>query len=264
VDAAVAETLDPTGPNVSRRLKREPKSEYNELGDHMSGNSTITNGDPLETGIVANIEEESAKVGESDPAKIGEEDIEEESAKVGESDPAKIGEEDIEEESAKVGESDPAKVGSTLNYDPFANVGANIGKVIPMPTLAKAEKPIQISQLEWYKSDGKPPAPTGFYWQASGSKTAEVGTSKRQKKGIVAGWLLIRNGKCAACKGRNRPPVCYLKGSAWNTLRKESYERQKAEIKLLLGKSRQGLNSIRCPKCLSRHDGARAGIGQIR
>ena len=157
-------------------------------------------------------------------------------------------------EPANVGNLDSANVGKDGSYDPFANVG----KVLRMPTLAKPQKPFQLNQLEWYKSAGKPPSPAGFYWQASGSKTEQVG--KRKKK-IVAGWLLIKNGKCQECGERYRPPIAYLKGSAWATLQGESYGRQRAEIKLLLGKSRSKLNDLRCPKCLPRSDGKMPIVG---
>ena len=151
--------------------------------------------------------------------------------------------------SANVGAEEPANVGKagppTLAYDPFANLGKVI-KMPNLPTLANAAKPLQLNELEWYQSAEKPPAPKGFYWQASGSKTEQIG--KRKKK-IVAGWLLIKSGNCQGCGERYRPPIIYLKGSAWATLQGESYERQRAEITFMLGKAK--LNDLRCPKCVS-------------
>lgn len=154
-----------------------------------------------------------------------------------------------------IGSDDGANVGNsplpTLAYDPFAKVG-KVLKMPILPRLADAPKPFQLNELQWYKSAHKPPAPKGFYWQASGSKTEKVG---RRKKKIAAGWLLIKSGNCQGCGDRYRPPITYLKGSAWATLQGESYGRQCAEIKLLLGKSRGRFNDLRCPKCVPRIDG---------
>jgi hypothetical protein len=136
----------------------------------------------------------------------------------------------------------PANVGNG-DYDPFANVGKPSKKVLHLPTLANRRKGLDLSALRWTKPKGKPPQPKGFYWQASGSK-AERG------KRLVFGWTLIKNGKCQSCGARYRPPVAYLKGSAWATLQGESHERQKSEVRILIAKSRDRFDDFRCTKCL--------------
>ena len=139
-------------------------------------------------------------------------------------------------------------------YDPFANVGKVSRKVLPMPTLANRSQVLNLQDLKWTRPAGKPPQPKGFYWQASGSKT--------EKGRTFYGWTLVRNGKCQGCGKRYRPPVVYLKGETWATLKGETIERQKTEIKLLLGNSRGRLNDLRCPECLPGNHGQMPIIGR--
>lgn len=165
-------------------------------------------------------------------------------------------------DSANVGKSastNTPQAPSVTAYDPFANVGMSPRKVIPMPTLAKPRQVLQLSNLQWRRPAGKPPHPKGFYWQASGSKTAKVNVGKRR---LLVGWTLVRNGACQQCGARYRPPVAYLKGESWDSLKGETYERQKTEIRLLLGKCQQRLNDLRCPECLPGDHGEMPIIGR--
>lgn len=164
--------------------------------------------------------------------------------------------------SANVGKSDSANVKKTpelIAYDPFANVGITTRKVLPMPTLANRSQVLNLNVLQWARPTGKPPHPKGFYWQASGSKTKAV---DGQKKRILVGWTLVKNGKCQGCQQRYRPPVVYLKGESWDSLKGENLERQKTEIRLLLGKCQRRLNDLRCPECLPRDDGKMRIVGK--
>jgi hypothetical protein len=168
------------------------------------------------------------------------------------------------QQKTNVGKNGKTNVGKTEK----TNVGKS-SNVIQMPTLAKPKKPtlantpkaLDFGKLRWKRSAGKPPHPNGFYWQASGSKTETVGPGSKR---IAVGWTLIRNGKCQSCGARNRPPVAYLKGIAWATLQGEPYERQCAEIKILLGKSRAKLNGLRCSECMSTIHGQMPIAGESR
>jgi hypothetical protein len=148
------------------------------------------------------------------------------------------------------------KLSKLADYDPFANVGKASRKVLPMPTLANRSQLLSLNELKWTRPAGKPPQPKGFYWQASGSKT------EKGKRRILIGWTLVRNGKCQGCGERYRPPVAYLKGESWVTLKGENIERQKEEVKLLLGKCQRWLNDLRCPECLPRNHGQMPIVGR--
>jgi hypothetical protein len=165
----------------------------------------------------------------------------------------------VDDVNANVGKPAKAKRRKRSNlasYDPFANVGKTASNVVPMPTLANRPQLLNLSALKWTRPAGKPPQPKGFYWQASGSKT------EAKKKRILVGWTLVRNGKCRGCGERYRPPVAYLKGESWATLKGENVERQKTEIRLLLGKCQRRLNDLRCPECLPRDHGQVPIIGR--
>jgi hypothetical protein len=166
---------------------------------------------------------------------------------------------EVDNLNANVGKSKNAnkeKPPALATYDPFANVGKVSQKILPMPTLANRPQVLSLNELKWTRPAGKPPQPKGFYWQASGSKT------DAKKKRILVGWTLVRNGKCQGCGQRYRPPVAYLKGESWVTLKGENVERQKTEIRLLLGKCQRRLNDLRCPECLPGNHGQMPIIGR--
>jgi hypothetical protein len=168
---------------------------------------------------------------------------------------------------ANLGDRRAAKIGNPTSANLGKPPAANLGNVYPialarrnLPTLADRRQVLALQELTWYAPAGKPICPDGFYWQASGSKVAN---KKNPRSKVTAGWLLIKNGKCQSCGDRFRPPICYLKATAWQSLHKESYERQKAEITFLVAKGRHKLEHLRCPECVQRSYGAGPGIGRV-
>lgn len=156
---------------------------------------------------------------------------------------------------ANVGKDASANVEMLPASSPFV-AAANVGSQRQVPTLESSRKDKKENGLSaWRKATGKPPFPKGYYWQASGSR-------KEKGRARLFGWTLIKNDNCHHCGKRYRPPMTYLKGLAWASLQKESYERQKSEIRLLLGKSKRRLDDLRCPECLPGDDGQVFDVGK--